>query len=192
VTTLEQIRTKIETSVQDAVTNESVIEWCNDAQSELLMQIDVPTSTTIAINTSDLSYPLIVTNIRRINRLWLTSEREQGVDRDISIPYRIYDGQIVFAYRFGKADTLNIEYYRHLTYFTAIEQNIDLEDRYATLYSSYGIAQYYDIPSTIQRVGDSQAKRQYEKHYSRHIGIRDQIAAQFTLQTQPSTIKEAW
>lgn len=192
MTTLQDIRFKVETNVQDTISNEQVIEWCNDAQSELLNVIDVPASTTIDVTTSDLTYPLGVTDIKRINRLWLSSEREVGVDRDINVPYRIYNGNIIFAYLFGRADTLNIEYYRHLTYFTDIADEIDIEDRYATLYSSYGIAQYYDTHTTVQRVGEAQAKRQYDKHYARHMIIKDQIAAQFTLQAQPSTIKEVY
>jgi hypothetical protein len=191
-TTLEKIRLKIEDAVNDAVTNESVIEWCNDAQSEIMMAIDIPDSATLSVNTTDLSYPLVPTNIKRINRLWLSSERSAGVDRDINVPYRIYDGSIVFAQRFGKEDTLNIEYYRHLTYFTAITQNIDIDDRYATLYSSYGIAQYYDSPKVIERLGELPAQRQYDKHYGRHMNIRNQISAQYLMEMQPSTIKEAY
>lgn len=191
-TTLEDIRFTMERAVQDTIDNQNVINWANDAQTEILMQIDIPASTTMAVNTNDVSYPLVVTNIRRINRLWLTEERNMGVDRDISIPYRIYSGNIVFAYRFSKADTLNIEYYRYLTHFADITDAIDLDDRFGTLYTSYGLAQYYDLPSTVQRVGEAQARRQYDKNYARHLMIKDQIASQFTLLTQPSTIKEAW
>jgi hypothetical protein len=191
-TTLSQIRFKIQTTVQDDISTDSVIEWCNDAQSEIMMAIDVPDSATLSVNTTDLSYALVPTNIKRINRLWISSERSAGVDRDINVPYRIYDGSIVFAQRFSKEDTLNIEYYRHLTYFTAITENIDIDDRYATLYSSYGVAQYYDSPKVIERLGELPARRQYDKHYGRHMNIRNQISAQYTMQLQPSTIKEGY
>jgi hypothetical protein len=189
-TTLSQIRFIIERNA-GPVENESVVNWCNEAQSELIMLIEIPTSATIAVTTTDLAYTEPV-NIKRINRLWLQSERDSGIDRDISKSYRRYGGKIIFERLFGQADTLNIEFYKHFTYFTDITQSIDLEDRYTTLYTSYGQAQYYDIPSVIERLGDQAARRQYDKHYARYLNIKDQIAAQYTLETQPSTIKEAW
>lgn len=189
-TTLSQIRFIIERNAGQ-VENDLVINWCNEAQSELIMLIEIPTSSTIAITTSVLSYAEPA-NIKRINRLWLQSERTAGIDRDISMGYRRYGGFIVFETLFGQADTLNVEYYKHFTYFTDVDDVIDLEDRYTTLYTSYGQAQYYDIPSVIERLGDQAARRQYDKHYARYLTIKDQIAAQYTLETQPSTFKEVY
>lgn len=190
-TTLEQIRFDIERNVRSTVENEEVINWCNDAQTELMMTVDLPDTFAVEVNTSDLTYPVVI-DAKRINRVWLQSERNAGVDRDIPKPYRIYNGLIIFESRFDKADTLNIDYYRHLKYFTDITDEIDVEDRFKSLYTSYGNAQYYDSPQTIERIGENQASRQYEKHYNRYQIIRDQIAAQYILQVQPSTIKEAW
>lgn len=190
-TTLEQIRFDIERAVKSSVEDDEVINWSNDAQTELMMIVDLPSTLAVAVNTTDLVYAAAI-EVKRINRLWLTSERNAGVDRDISKAYRLYNGSIIFESRFGQADTLNIDYYRHLKYFTAITDEIDVEDRFKSLYTSYGIAQYYDNPQTIDKIGTQQANRQYDKHYGRHITIRDQIAAQYVMQSQPSTIKEAW
>lgn len=189
-TTLNQIRDIIERNA-GTVDDKLVVNWCNEAQSELIMLIEIPSSATIAVNTFDLSYvePL---NIKRINRLWLQSEREAGVDRDISKGYRRYGGKIIFENLFGQSDTLNIEFYKHFTYFADVDDLIDLEDRYTTLYTSYGQAQYYDIPSVVERLGDQASRRQYDKHYGRYLNIKDQIAAQYTLETQPSTFKEVY
>lgn len=189
-TTIENIRFKVETNVKDTIDNESVIEWCNDAQSEIIMMIDIPAQTTLAITTTDLSYTLPVTDIKRINRLWLQSERDKGADRDISVSYRLYNSKIIFGNLFSAADTLNIEYYKHMKYFTLVADLIDLNDRYTPLYTSYGQAQYYDLPHVIERLGEQQARRQYEKHYGRYMNIRDQISAYYASQAQPSTIKE--
>lgn len=190
MTTLSQIRFIIERNA-GPVLDDLVVNWCNEAQSELIMLIEIPDSATIAVNTTDLAYTE-PTNIKRINRLWLQSERDSGIDRDINKGYRRYGGMIIFETLFGQEDTLNIEYYKHFTYFTDISESIDLEDRYTTLYTSYGQAQYYDIPSVIERLGDQPARRQYDKHYGRYLNIKDQIAAQYTLETQPSTIKEVY
>lgn len=190
-TTLEQIRFDIERAVKSSVEDAEVINWSNDAQIELISTVELPATTSIAVTTSALSYALSI-DVKRVNRLWLQSERDAGVDRDIPKAYRIYNGSIIFESLFGQADTLNIEYYKHLKYFTAITDAIDVEDRFKSLYTSYGIAQYYDNPHTIERIGENQANRQYEKHYGRHLTIRDQIAAQYVMQSQPSTIKEAW
>lgn len=189
--TLSEIRFDIERSVKDSVENEDVVNWCNDAQTELLMIIDLPDTISIAITTGVNAYPFTA-DVKRINRMWLQSVRDAGVDRDISKSYRIYNGEIIFETQFDKEDTLHIEYYKHLTYFTDIADLIDVEDRFKTLYTSYGIAQYYDNPQVIDRLGDNRASRQYDKHYSRHMIVRDQIAAQYIAQIQPSMIKEAW
>lgn len=189
--TLSEIRFDIERSVKDSIENEDVVNWCNDAQTELLMVIDLPDSLTIPINTYDLAYTVSM-DAKRINRIWLQSERDAGMDRDIAKPYRIYNGEIIFETRFDRDDTLQIDFYRHLTYFEDITDVIDVEDRYKTLYTSYGIAQYYDNPQVIDRLGDNRANRQYEKHYGRHLTIREQIASQYVMQAQPSTIKESW
>lgn len=190
MTTLSQIRFIIERQT-GPIEDDWLINVANEAQSELIMLIEIPTSSTIAITTSVLSYAEPA-NIKRINRLWLQSERTAGIDRDISMGYRRYGGFIVFETLFGQADTLNVEYYKHFTYFTDVDNVIDLEDRYTTLYTSYGQAQYYDIPSVIERLGDQAARRQYDKHYARYLNIKDQIAAQYTLETQPSTFKEVY
>lgn len=190
-TTLEQIRFDIERSIKHTVESEDVINWCNDAQSELIMTVNLPSTLSIPVTTSELAYAADI-DVKRINRIWLQSERDAGVDRDIPKPYRMYNGEIIFETLFDREDTLNIDYYRHLKYFTEITDEIDVEDRFKSLYTSYGIAQYYDNPLTMEQIGVQQANRQYDKHYNRHLTIRDQIAAQYILQLQPSTIKESW
>lgn len=190
-TTLSDIRYQVEKSVKDELDPIDVINWCNDAQSELLLMVELPDTGTIAVNTSDIAYAEPA-NIKRINRMWLTSERDHGLDRDISKAHRRYAGKIIFETRFGRDDTLNVDFYKHLTHFTTITDPIDLEDRYATLYTSYVQAQYYDLPKVIERMTPQQAQRQYDKHYQRHLIIKEAISAQFVMNTQPSTIKEAW
>lgn len=189
---LSDIRYKIERYTKATLDNELVVDWANDAQSDILMTIDINAQTSISVSPDELTYSLPVTDIKRINRLWLQSEHDQGIDRDISNGYRIYEGNIIFNYFFSISDTLNIDYYKHMTYFTDITDTIDLDDRYSTLYTTYGIAQYYDMPDVIERLGELPAKRQYEKNMGRYMNIRDQIAAYYTMQLQPSTIKEVY
>lgn len=189
-TTLSDIRFIIERQT-GSVDDDWLINVCNDAQSELLLSVEIPSSATISITTTDLSYTEPV-NIKRINRMWLQLERDAGVDRDIPFAYRRYNGNIIFQNLFTRADTLTIEFYKHLTLFESAADVIDVDDRYKTLYTSYGQSQYYDMLSVIEKLGEKLAEKQYNKHYGRYLNIKNQIAAQYTLQTQPSTIKEVW
>lgn len=189
-TTLSDIRGIIERQTGQ-IENDWLINVCNDAQSDLLLLIEIPSSATISITTTGLVYAEPA-NIKRINRMWLQLERDAGLDRDIPFPYRRYNGNIIFQNLFTRADTLTVEFYRHLTLFDSVDDVIDVDDRYKTLYTSYGQAQYYDMLTVIDRIGERLAEKQYNKHYGRYLNIKDQIAAQYTLQTQPSEIKEVY
>jgi hypothetical protein len=74
--------------------------------------------------------------------------------------------------------------------FTAITDTIEVEDRFAPLYTTYCQAQYYDLPRVMERLGVQQAQRQYEKHYTRHLTIKEQIATELLMRTPPYTIQE--
>ncbi|PZD95233.1 hypothetical protein DNH61_11780 [Paenibacillus sambharensis] len=190
--TLSDLRYTMERYVQDSLDNQNVINWCNDAQTEIMLSIEIPDAMTLEVNNTDISYPILTDNIKRISRMWLASDRQQGVDRDLQATYRLYGGHIVFSHRFAQQDVLHIEFYRHLKHFAAMTDTIDLSDRYESLYTSYGIAQYYDLPSSIQRMGEQTAKRLYDKHYTRHMMIKEQISVQYLMESQPYTIKGGW
>lgn len=85
--------------------NESVINWCNECNIDIGAHINIPAPTyQIALNTTDLDYPLPA-YLKQINRLWLQSEYDNGINCDLDVKYRIYNGRIHFPVPFPMVDT---------------------------------------------------------------------------------------
>lgn len=191
-TTLSDIRFTLQRELQDStIDNETVIIWCNNANSDFGMNLNVPTSSTIALTTTDLSYAL-PSDLKVINRLSFQSDIDNGVDREFQGSYRIYNGQIIFPTYFTQADTLNIDYYSQLTYFTDITDVIDIDDRYNTIYTAYGKMQYYDLPSTLERLGGQLTTRKHQDAQVAYNTIKNAVTQQYSLQNEPTTIQERW
>lgn len=173
-TTLSDIRFIVEREIQSTLENELIINWCNVAQAELMLRIDVPGNTTLVIDTETLEYTLPVT-IREIRRLRYQSDIDNGYNRAVHPVYTFYNGKFEVPAPFAQADTLLIDYYAYLTTFTAITDEIDLDDRFAPLYTNYIKAAYYSLPSTRQSIGDAQAQQMYEQTYGYYTMIKKQV-----------------
>lgn len=189
---LSDIRFTIQRELQDStIDNETVIIWCNNASSDFGIKLNIPTTSTIAVITTDLSYAL-PTNLKIINRLSFQSDIDNGVDKEFQGPYRIYNGQIIFPSYFTQAETLNVDYYKQMTYFTAITDAIDIDDRYNTIYTSFCKMQYYDLPSTIERLGVQVATRKYQDAQVAYNNMKNTVTQQYALKNEPTTINSRW
>lgn len=182
---------KIEQYVSDPLENEWVIQVCNDAQAEFSLDINIQDTGQIALNTSDLSYALPA-DLKIINRLWLQSDFDAAIDKEFRWTYRTYMGNIIFTQPWVQPDTLNIDYYRNMLYFTSVDNQIDLEDRFSALYVSYGLREYYDITSVKKAMGEPQARKEWEKHNLRYINIRQQVISYYAIQNEPVSVNERW
>lgn len=190
-TSLEDIRFIIERSVGASIENEWMINCANDAQAEFSLDINIQDTDTIALTTSDLEYTLPA-DLKIINRLWLQSEFDAGIDREFKWTYRTYAGKIIFRQPWHQTDTMNVDYYRNMTYFTSIADEIDLDDRFAPLYTSYGQREYYDLPQVKQSIGEAQARKEWEKHNMRYMNIRQQVTSYYSIQNDGVSVNERW
>jgi hypothetical protein len=189
-TTIEQIRFIAE---RDGLTleNDWVKNKCNEAQADFGVNINIPATTTIIITTTDIVYPLPAT-LKIINRLWLTSDRTNDVDKEFTWPYRIYNGSIIFAQPWRQADTLNVDYFKNMTYYASETETVDLPDRFVPLYTSFIKMEYYDLPTVKEAMGDEQARREWQKHNSRYLGMQKQVITTYSLQSEPTVVQERW
>jgi hypothetical protein len=173
--TLSQIRFTAEEELEDHLSNENVINWCNLAQTEFLLRIIVPGNTTIDINTTDVSYTLN-TNIREIRRLRLQSDLDNNINRPYNPVYTFYNGVFEVPSPFTSEDTLLIDYYAYLSSFDDISDTIDIADRFKPLYTSYVEMMYYRLPSTRSKIGEAMAQLMYEQQFGIHQSIKKQVA----------------
>lgn len=190
-TTLETIRFIIERSVRDTLDSDWVIDRCNDAQSEFSLNINIPATSTITLTTTGLQYTLPA-DLKIINRLWLQSDYDNGIDKEFKWPYRIYNGKIIFQQPWIQTDTLNVDYYRNMKYFSVITDTIDIADRFTPLYTSYGQREYYNIPTVKERLGEAISRKEWEKHNARYNAIATQIVSYYSIQNEPVTVDERW
>ena len=174
-TTLSDIRFAVQEEIEAEISNEKVIQWCNIAQTEFILRIFIPGSTTQAINTTALSYTLTPTTIREIRRLRLQSDIDNDINRPYHPVYTFYNGVFEVPSPFGAADTLLIDYYAYLTTFTAVTNAIDLADRFKPLYTSYIKAMYYSLPSTRSAIGENAADLNYQREYNIHLSLKKQV-----------------
>lgn len=188
--TLENIRSIIERQA-GVIEDDWLINVCNDAQAEFSLDINIPDTTTIALTTTALEYTLPV-GLKIINRLWLQSDFDNGLDKEFTWAYRIYSGKIIFKQPWIQADTLNVDFYKHMKYFSSETDTIDLDDRFASLYTSYGQREYYDMASVKERIGAPQAQKEYDKHNVRYLNIKQQVISYYAIQNEPVVIAERW
>lgn len=190
-TTLEQIRFIIERYTGGVIENDWMVNVCNDAQAEFALNINVPDTDQISLTTTDIEYTLPA-GLKIINRLWLQSDFDNNIDKPFTWAYRIYSGEIIFRQPWNTAETLNIDFYKHLAYFTDVENEIDLDDRFSSLYTSYGQREYYDTPIVKTSLGEAQARKEWEKHNSRYLNIMQQVISYYAIQNEPAVIEERW
>jgi len=189
--TLEDIRSIVqrETGLTE---HELVIQWANDANMDFGTVLNVPgTTSPITVNTTDLEYTL-PTDLKEINRLWLQSDYDAGMDREIRVPYRIYNGKIKFPTPFSAADTLNIDYYKFLTHFDDITDSIDFPDRYITVYTAYCFMRYYGLQSTRDKLGQAVAQQNYDRAANAYQMAKNQVIQNYSFTNPDLTVLERW
>lgn len=189
-TTLEKIRFVIERNT-GTIDNDWLINICNDAQAEFALDINVPSTGTISLDPTSLEYSLPA-GLKIISRLWLQSDRDSKIDKEFSWDYRIYNGKIIFKQPWVQSDILNVDFYKHLKFFTDTSDAIDLDDRFSPLYTSYGQREYYDRPDVKASLGETQARQEWQKHNARYINIKQQVISYYGIQNEPVTVNERW
>lgn len=173
--TIADIRFTVERNVQDTLENESVIHWCNVAQSEFMLRVKIPGNTTLAVDTSTLEYNDLPDSILEFRRFRWQSDIDNGYNRQVYPIYSWYNGKFEVPVPFPRADDLLIDYYAYLTDFTEIDDEIDLLDRFKPLYTTYIESVYYNLPSTREKIGELQAQRMYERAYAYYNSIKKQV-----------------
>jgi hypothetical protein len=189
--TLEDIRFVVEREV-GILENAIIINWCNDANMDFGTVLNVPAPThPITLTTTDLEYAL-PSDLKEINRLWLQSDFESGINRDLRTNYRIYNGKMQFSVPFPSIDTLNVDYYKYLTFFDAMSDVIDFEDRYMTVYTAYCAMRYFMLRSTQEALGESVAQLNYERAAGSYQMAKNQVIQNYSFKNPDLTIKERW
>jgi hypothetical protein len=192
---LLDIKFILQRELQDStIDDETVLIWCNNANSDFGVNLNIPESSSIYVSTTELSYDL-PDDIKVINRLSLQSDMDHGVDKAFTGSYRIYNGKIIFPGYFTKDDTLNLDYYKQLTYFTDIQNAIDIDDRYGTIYIYYAKSMYYNERKAI--VGSSMrdmrlAMMSAQSIMNMYSAVKKQIIQQYSFHNEPTTIQERW
>lgn len=189
--TLSNIRYMIEQEVKEPIENADVVQWANQVNADMGVNLNLPATAQIALNTTDLSYPEPA-GLKIINRLWLQSDHDNGIDREFTWTYRRYNGKIIFVKPFYQEDTLNVDYFKQLTYFTDISQPIDLDDRYGPLYAAYGLMKYYKLPAVMQRLGESQARQEVQMTQGMYMNMKQQATSLYSLGNEPTVVSERW
>jgi hypothetical protein len=182
MTSLTDIRFDCELILpQDALTNEKVIKWCNEAQADFMLRIFIPKLTSLALDTTTLSYTWTPVNMREIRRLRLQSDIDKGINRPYNPVYTLYNGAFEVPAPFQKDDILLIDYYAYLTTFTAMADPIDLPDRFKPLYTSYIEAQYYITPEAVNSMPGRTARYvpwliAYQQYSTLYEKMKKQVA----------------
>jgi hypothetical protein len=192
---LLDIKFILQRELQDStIDDETVLIWCNNANSDFGVNLNIPESSSIYVSTTELSYDL-PDDIKVINRLSLQSDMDHGVDKAFTGSYRIYNGKIIFPGYFTKDDTLNLDYYKQLTYFTDIQNEIDIDDRYGTIYVYYAKAMYYNERKAISgsSIRDIRiAMLSAQSITNMYSAVKKQIIQQYSFHNEPTTIQERW
>jgi hypothetical protein len=195
-TTLSDIRFESEQILpQGALDDIKVIKWCTQAQADFMLRIFIPASTTLAIDTTTLSYALPA-NLKEIRRLRYQSDLDNNLNLPVTPVYTIYNGNFEVPYPFAKVDTLLIDYYRYMTTFTAMTDVIDLDDRFKPLYTSYIESQYFLTPEAINAMPGRTARyvpwliasQQYTATYNM---MKKQVASSYNLNIGVQKPKES-
>lgn len=194
--TLSEIRFIVERDIGMGINLEDdwILHLCNDAQANFSLDINIPDTAQIVLNTTDLSYPL-PDGLKIINRLWLQSDFDNGLDKEFNWTYRIYNGNIIFKQPWIQADTMNVDFYKHMKYFTSINDVIDLDDRFATLYTYYIKAMYWTENKPI--VGNTlrdirMAMMSAQSIMGNYNVIKQQVISYYAIQNEPAIVKERW
>lgn len=193
-TSLQTIKVQIERQIRPvSLANEDVVDWCNEANADIGLNFNLPAEPeSIALTATDVQYALPA-DLKIINRLRLQSVIDEGIDAELQINYRIYNGNIILPRVIWIApDDLVVDYYKHMTVFTDVDDEIELHDRYAPIYTFYGLVKYYELPETIERLGSQEANRQMTANLAKYQSMKGQLTAYQSLGNEPVVIDGRW
>jgi len=193
-TSLSQIRFKIESQIRPvSLDNDDVVDWCNESNADIGLNFNLPAdSASISLTSTDLQYDLPA-DLKIINRLRLQSVIDEGVDAELQINYRIYNGKIILPRVLWIApDELVVDYYKHMTVFSSVDDEIELDDRYAPIYIFYGLMKFYELPETVERIGTQEANRKLQTFAMRYQSMKSQLTAYQSLSNEPVVIDGRW
>lgn len=192
--TLLDIRYLTEQDIKIDLENTDIINWSNEVNMDVGTNIDIPSAApaNIALNSTDLEYTLPA-DLKIINRMRLQRDIDQGTDRSIELGCRIYNGKVILPHTFWLApDTLVVDYFKHMTYFTKVTDSIDIDDRFTPLYKFYYLYRYYESPFALDRFGQQESKRKAEMMQGGYINIKNQVIAYYSLGNEPVVIEGRW
>lgn len=193
-TTLSDIRFLLEKEVRGAdLDNQDIINWCNQANMEIGMNIDIPsTPQTIVLDTATLSYSLNA-NLKIINRLRIQSDITAGIDRALLIKYRVYNGQIIIPNVFWVApDSLVVDYYKHMTYFTDISNTIDIDDRFEPFYTLFCKLKYHNTQPDSGKVFWRVTIAENSTMITNYQNMKNQVISYYSLSNDPVVVDNRW
>lgn len=179
--TLEDIRFKVERDIQDQLDNDSIIDWANVAQNEFMLRITLAASLTLAIDTTTISYDLSAYAIREFRRFRLQSDIDNGINRNYYPVYTFYDGNFEVPSAFPAADSLLIDYYGNLQFFTSITDEIELDDRFYPLYTTFIKMMYYQLPSVTEKLGAERSDMRLSSNKSMHDMAKKQVSDHYLI-----------
>lgn len=188
---LQRIRFMIEREVGGSIEDASVIQWANQVNLDIGAYINLPDVSEIYLTTDDLAYDE-PEGLKSINSMWIVNDQDNGCDREYRASYRRFNGQIIFKRNPNNEDVLRIDFYRHMTYFDSINNEIDLEDRYAPLYVSYGASKYYKLPAVVARMGEDQARQESQLAQAMYVSVKQQVINLYGFSNDPMVIEERW
>jgi len=110
----------------------------------------------------------------------------------LNVNYRIYNGRIHFPVPFPFTDTLNIDYYKTLKHFTTITDEIDLPDRFMTVYTSYCAMRFYSLPETQEKLTELVARRNFERATAMYQMAKAQAIQNYEFQNPSLAVHERW
>jgi hypothetical protein len=191
---LSDIRDTVSQELGVIFENETIILWCNNAQSDFGASINVPATSPLSVTPTQLTYAL-PTDLKVITRLWSQTDYTNGIDSPLQANYRIFNGNIIFQSYFRQADTINIDYYKLLKYFTAITDSIEIDDRYITIYTYYCQSMYYAKQKSIQgsSIRDIRiAMLSAQSIMGMYNSVKAQVIQQYLFRNEPSEVAERW
>lgn len=172
--TLYDIRFLVEHNVQERLDDPWIINQSNAAQIELLQRVFIPGTYNLPVNQTDLSYtlPPEIYEIRSIRSL---ENYNNGFNVPIYPVYTYYNGLFQVPVSYFKDDTFIIDYYKRMKTFNTIDDAIDIEDHFKTLYSAYIEAMYYNLATTRANIGEVSALNNYNLNMNYYQTMKKQV-----------------
>lgn len=190
-TTLSAIRFLVEREVGVTLDDADILNWCNQVNMDVGININIQDTVQILLTTTGLEY-LLPDDLKIINRLWLQSEFDAGIDKEFTLKYRTYAGKIILARPWIEEAALNIDYYRDMIYFTSIDDLIELDDRFTPLYVFYCKLTYHNQQKPMDNVNWRVAINSINVLQNGYNSMKNQVTSYYSLGNDPVVIDERW